>query len=315
MVTIRMRARACQQRAASVVSLAAVLLFVAGPKDLLSQETVIAERCFLRIKQEVAVPAKDRGVLSQVLAGPGRIVEASQLLASLESSEAKLILDAAKIELETAETARKLSVEVEIAEANLDESRAALEQALVDADIASQEAESTTAVEIAETALKLAFEEHRRAVAARERFSSSVSEFEVMRLDTATREKSLQVEHSRHNQSVAKLKSQSQTAAVVQSRKAVGRLELEVKAAQHGQTLADLDITRLSKAVELAQEKLDRKSITAPIPGLIIEQIREEGEWGRSGRPDPAHCQARHFTRRRLRRGFCSFSALCWPIR
>ena len=181
--------------------------------------------------------------------------------------------------MESAKRAAELSLEVEISGANLAETKKKLEQAKLDAGVAAKRGESDAAIRIAESELELAREELARAEAARERFASSVSKFELLRLESTAKRKDLGVEDARHNLEVMKLEAESATAAVSPIEEALHRLQLEQQASKNEKELEQLTIERLAKAVEISEEQLNRRTLSAPIPGLVVERFREPGEW------------------------------------
>lgn len=244
---------------------------------------VVAEGCYLKIKQQASVPARDRGVLATLSVEPGQIVSEDQLLGSLETVEAELSLAGVQIELKIAEQELNDSLAVEIADANLQEAEALLAQEKVEREVANKLADSDVAIRIAENAVKLAQEELDRALAAREKFRSSVSTFEIMKHEITRDEKTLQVENAKHEQDVAHLKTDSRDVAIEQQQKVVARRKLEGRAVVSDRALAQLDIERLNKSVELAEERLRKREIHSPLPGLIVERLREPGEWVEPG--------------------------------
>lgn len=277
---IRFRSRAMMR-----ASFGCLYVLLSHMTMLQAADVVTATGCFVKIKEEASIPARDRGALSELKVEPGGLVSAGEVIGKLDSAEAELAYDAAKIELATAQKARELSLDVEIATANVAESKAQLEQARVDVEVAEKIAESDIAVQVAESALELAVEEVKRGKAARERFTSSVSEFEIFRLETTAKAKSLDLDHAKHEQSVASLKAKSAGSSVPRFEKAVERLELEAKSAGNDLTLQDLNIKRLEKAVAMAEEHLRRREVVASIPGLIVEKMHSTGEWLEPGEP------------------------------
>lgn len=246
-------------------------------------DTVTASGCFLLIKQQAAVPARDRGVLARLDVQPGIIVEKADSLAALETTEAELSLEAAKIDLSIAERELADTLKPEIAAAAVEEARERVAEAKAELAVAKANAASDHAIRIAENAVSLAQEEYDRSVSAREAFRSSVSDFEILKLRLVRDEKELRVKEAAHQRDVAMLTADSKQAAVGQYQRAIERLELEADAAERALKTAALDVKRLSVAVALAEEQLSKRSIRAPFPGLVVEKLREVGEWVEAG--------------------------------
>lgn len=272
-------------RGGMFAAMACVFVLTLGVRCAFADEEIVASGCFVKLKEEASIPARDRGVLMSLDVQPGTFVKKGDRLGTLDSVEAGLARDAAHIELDAAKRARDLSLAVEIASANTAESRASLDQAKVDAEVAQTIAESDLAVRTAEAALELADEELKRGLAARERFASSVSEVEILRLQLKQREKSLELDNAKQDQGVAALRAKSANAGVVQQGKVVDRLALELKSVKNDRELEAMNIARLEKAVALAEEHVARRQLVASIPGLVVERFRELGEWLEPGEP------------------------------
>lgn len=238
---------------------------------------------FLKVKDEVKVPAKERGVIASFHKEPGVLVTTGDLLGALDSGEARLNLDIARIDLEAAVHEYEQSVDEKIGAMSLEEAQEALAKAKLSQQIAKTKADSEIAIELAKTSLAVAKEELQRGEKAREAFRSSISDLDLLRFRMARDEKDLQLKQARHEQQLAILDHESYTVAVNEHGAAVRRLELEQTDIANDRVLAALTVKRLRKLVELADEKLRRHELVAPLPGLIIEQLRKPGEWVESG--------------------------------
>lgn len=89
-------------------------------------EPIRVEPVVLRPMQEAEVPAQQTGLLLKILAAEGTQVEAGQILAELDSREARLAVAKAKLEREQAEVRANNQVRVQYAEKSLEVARAEL---------------------------------------------------------------------------------------------------------------------------------------------------------------------------------------------
>ena len=266
-----------------VILLRCFIFLTLGIPTTAAQDVVEATGCFLLTKQQVSVAVRDRGILAELKVEPGMMVETGHQIGSLDAELSQLALEAARLEVKAAKRGRELSLDVEIANASVEEAEKSLEQAHAEASVAAKEADTNVAVRSSEAALKLAQEELNRAQAARERFASSISGIEIFRLGSAVEDKQFAVEGAKHSLDVAQLKAESRSAAIPQHERAIERLKLEHQSSVNQRELEELNILRLTKAVEIAEEQVRRRQITSPIPGLVVERLHEPGEWVEPG--------------------------------
>lgn len=257
--------------------------FAGDVRDAASRTEVKALNAFLLIHEQALVPARDQGVLESLGVTPGEFVERGAVLGRLDLVEATLTRDAAALELRTAKEELAKSLKTKIADAELAETQAMLEAARVEETIAKQVAEADVAVRLAENAKTLADEELKRGEQARAAFQSSISDMELMRLRLTRDERQLEVEDAEHEEAIEALRSQSRSVAVSQQSKAVERLTLEKTATENERALAKLRIERLAKAVATADERLRKRSVLSPLDGLVVEKLRQVGEWVEPG--------------------------------
>jgi len=116
--------------------------------------------------------------------------------------------------------------------------------------VAEEEANNDTNVQYAAAASKVAYSEHQRALRANKRVPNSVPPAEVERLLLTYRRTLWEIEQATVNKRIAALE-----AAVSQA---------EVKA---------------------AAENLNRRRITSPLDGVVIDTHRHAGEWVKPGDP------------------------------
>jgi RND family efflux transporter MFP subunit len=63
------------------------------------------------------------------------------------------------------------------------------------------------------------------------------------------------------------------------------RADAQVNVRQLEKTLAGFEVGGKSAAFEAAKNALDRRHLTAPFPGIVVNLYRREGEWAQAGDP------------------------------
>lgn len=247
--------------------------------------TLRAEGCYLRVKDRADIPASERGILKSVAAEPGDNVVPDQVLAVLNDTEARLVLDQARLDLSVAEKRFENSVLIEIAEAALSEAENMLRQARLESDVAKRIANSDILIRQAEMDLKLAENELERTLTARKTFSSSVSDQQLDKQTQIRDTDRLKVEKARFDQATDGLRSHSKDALVEQHQMAVTRLQHQVSEERTSHAIAELNTQSLRKAVEIAEDRVVRRTLRSPLSGVVVEKLRHAGEWVEAGEP------------------------------
>ena len=168
----------------------------------------------IKISEEVAVPARDPGVLAKVTAQEGQLVDVGETIACLLDSDIRLAVERARLEAEIA--ARKSKNDVDILYAR-----------------------KSTEVARAELA---------RSLDTNEKYPRTVSNSELDR-----------------------------------QRLLVEQGQLQIKKAEHERDLADLEREIRDNEHQTAREQLERRTIIAPLKGMIVEVLRRQGEWVQPG--------------------------------
>lgn len=177
---------------------------------------VTIDSALVRLIEEVDVPTRAEGVLVELKVREGQMVAADELLARIEDTEPKLTLQRSTTEFE----------------------------------IATRQAKNRLKVQVARKSSQLAASELRRARAAQEKSSKSVSESEMDHLQFAAEKAELEVEQATEDQRTAELTA-------------------ELK-----------DSERL-----LAQAAVERRQISSPLTGMIVQVYQHAGEWLAPGKP------------------------------
>jgi macrolide-specific efflux system membrane fusion protein len=188
-----------------------VFALIAGASDGAPIEIPSA---VIKISEEVAVPARDPGVLAKVTAQEGQLVDVGETIACLLDSDIRLAVERARLEAEIA--ARKSKNDVDILYAR-----------------------KSTEVARAELA---------RSLDTNEKYPRTVSNSELDR-----------------------------------QRLLVEQGQLQIKKAEHERDLADLEREIRDNEHQTAREQLERRTIVAPLKGMIVEVLRRQGEWVQPG--------------------------------
>ncbi|HRX78224.1 MAG TPA: efflux RND transporter periplasmic adaptor subunit [Pirellulaceae bacterium] len=168
----------------------------------------------LTLLEEIRIPARDAGVLVEIAVRPGMSVTKEMLLAKQDDTEAQVTSDQAKTELSNA----------------------------------SRLARNDLKVQLARKAHEVAAAELKRAIEAAERFSKSVSQSEIERLQLATEQADLQIYQAR----------------------------FDLKTAQ-------LEVDTHEANLRLAEHRLQKRTILAPSSGVVVEVMKQAGEWVEPG--------------------------------
>ena len=251
--------------------------------DPLPHDAVEAHDVFLRIKESAELPALERGQIKRIHAELGDNVEPGQLLVELDDVEAKLNLELAQIDLEIAQQQHQESVVIQIAKATLDEAKHLLGQARLDAAASKAMASADIGIRQAAMAIEVSKGDLDRAIAARKEFSSSVSEQQLMKLTLVRDHDLLKLEQAELDKSVEALRSQSRDAIVAQQEAAVQRLEHALQKSESEYQAAALNLSGLQKQVAITEERLERRKLRAPFSGVVVDHLRNQGEWAEMG--------------------------------
>jgi len=175
---------------------------------------ISVDSVFLTLLEEVEVPAREAGIIEELLLREGQAVKEGQLLARIDDTRSRLACEQARIELERA---RKLAA-------------------------------NDFKVQLAGKTQQVAGLELQRALDSYQRVAKSVSKTELDRL-----------------------------------RLAAEGAELEIEQASFEYENAQLTLHAKENELLIARHDLERRQITAPISGLVVEVKRSRGEWVQPG--------------------------------
>jgi macrolide-specific efflux system membrane fusion protein len=175
------------------LSLLACLLAVsaaADPRPLAKPAPVTS--MLLRLVEQVDVPAREAGLLAAVEVSEGQMVEAGQLLAQIDETEARLAED----------------------------------QAAIDVQIARANAANDVNLRFARKSVDVAKAELQRAEQSNQNFAKSVSDSELDRLRLVVERSVLEVEQSQHQQAIAGFTLQARESQLRSAQEKVRRHKL-----------------------------------------------------------------------------------------
>ena len=252
---------------------------------LVRAEDVPAAACFLRPRDQAEIPARERGLLKQILVEPGDEVSEAQLLAALEDREVHLAVKLAEIDLHMAMKRDAEGVVVQTAKAALDEAEQATSHAQQEQQISRTQADSDIPVRQAQATSRLAQDALDRARESQKKFPSSIPSREMETLKTDVARASMDIEQARYEQSLLKLRTLSATVLVEQRRAAGRRLSLALEDAKLEQQIGMLTVEQMRVSTDLARARLDRHRLVSPLKGIVTEKLKNAGEWVEIGEP------------------------------
>lgn len=251
----------------------------------LQAEDIQVTGCFLSLRDQAQIPARERGLLKEILVEPGDQVSEAQLVAVLEDRDARLALELAELDRQIAEKQLSEASAVGIAEAAVEEAARMTEQARLEQQISSRQAESDIAIRQAAAAIALARDAFDRAVESRDKFRSSVSSREMATLQYELDRAQMDEQQAKYDQSLQQLRASSQAALVRQRETVEHQKQLELDEAQLNRGISRLTVEQMRTSVEVAAEKVDRMNMKSPLTGLVVEKLHHAGEWVEAGDP------------------------------
>jgi len=181
-------------------------------------------------------------------AGGDRTIVKSALVTIIEEVEIPAPVEGVLSAVEAREgqmvEARAVVARIEDAEVRLTHERARTEF-----EIASKQAGNDLKVRLARKSADVARTELKRAIESVEKYKKSVSDTEIDRLRLAADKAELEIEQALHEQETARLTSRLK--------------EIEM---------------------ELARQAVDRRTLTAPISGMVVQVNLHQGEWVQAGK-------------------------------
>ena len=257
------------------------------PRNALAQQpgeqAISVRSAFLRVLHEARVPARVAGVVVDLDTRRGDQVVVGERLARLDDRESGLTVELAELQRSDAQQQLENLVGIEQAEAAMREGQLAEEQARITDEIARQRASDTVAVRHARKSRDASQAELNRALKARKRFKSSVSDSEVDRLRLLVERNELEIERAEFEQKLASLQVQIEQAALAGQTERLRQLKLSVDEAQEDERRATSTAQARVREAELARIRHEKHRIESPLSGVVVDVLRQKGEWVEPG--------------------------------
>ncbi|MFM7055662.1 MAG: HlyD family efflux transporter periplasmic adaptor subunit [Planctomycetota bacterium] len=258
-------------------------VFAEGEAVKVPNVRFIEFQCLARAAAEARVPALERGGLKAVDVQPGSHAARGSQLAALDDREAVLTVELAERELRVARQKFESSRRVQIAEAAVEEGRQQLAEAEEQARAAEVLATDDSPVQLARKLEELAEDKLERARVSREQSERSIPAAEWFTLQNEWDQSRIRTEAAVQARSMSASRSRAARSLVEQQRAALQRLELQLEEALSDREETGLQLENLQTTLEIAQARLDRRRLTAPFDGVVVEHLKQPGEWCEAG--------------------------------
>jgi RND family efflux transporter MFP subunit len=172
---------------------------------------------------------------------------------------------------------------VQIAEAAVEEGRQQLEEAEEQAQAAELLAADESPVQLARKLEELAEDKLERARVSRTQSERSVPAAEWFALQNEWDQSRIRTEAAVQERGMSASRSRAARSLVEQQRAALQRLELQLEEAQSDREDSRLQLQNLQTTLDIAQARLDRRRLTAPFDGVVVEHLKQAGEWCEAG--------------------------------
>ena len=258
-----------------------ILLYLApafaGADDL------VIDRAVLSLIEHANVPAQQAGRIEKLLVREGDVVTAGQPLVQLDDREARLALQRARLEFESARHVARDQSGLNSARKSVEKQKQVAVQQQIEFDVAQSEALNDVSVRTAAAARDVADNEYQRGVRSREASKNSVSESTLDGLRLQLEKAKLAHEQAEFQLSMLKLKLEAGRAGIRTQVLAVEAAELEVQEAESLRQLAGLQAELKRSDVDAAELNLSQRVAQSPIEGVVVELPRRTGEWVQPG--------------------------------
>ncbi len=257
--------------------------FAQGATAAVPSVKILQFQCLARAAAEARVPALERGGLKTVDVLPGEHAAHGSQLAALDDREAVLTVELAERELRVARQKFESSRKVQIAETAVEEGRQQLEEAEEQAKAAELLAADESPVRLARKLEELAEDKLERARVSREQSERSIPAAEWFALQNEWDQSKIRTEAAVQERLMSASRSRAARSLVAQQRAALQRLQLQLEEAHADREDARLQLENLQTTLEIAQARLDRRRLTAPFDGVVVERLKQPGEWCEAG--------------------------------
>jgi multidrug efflux pump subunit AcrA (membrane-fusion protein) len=234
---------------------------------------------------DALIPARESGTLRGLHDGPGQYVTTTDDIGSLDDDRQKLAVRSANLALTIAMLKAEDQLPRLTALAKVREASQLLKELEVTAQISQLKANSDLGVQLAEKSREVAEFELDRARKAREAFEGSVSAAELNRLQVLFDQKTLEIAQRKEDLTVARLQPAADAASVEGQKESVARATLEADEEDQLLKIAAASRDAAEAELQIAQSMLERRRLVVPFDGLIVDVLRQPGEWVEAGTP------------------------------
>lgn len=246
-------------------------------------DPIVIEKVVVRLVEQVDVPAREAGVLEEILVREGDVVARGGVVAKIDDAAARVTHARAKADLTIAERMAIEDIGVLLANKTLEAERQLLTAEQVGREIIERESQNQLKVLSAEKAQGVAEIELKRSKQAKAIFDDAIPQLQIDGLQLKADQAKLETEQSKFNVETSQLELRVRDEAVRSQELAVGKAELEVKRATVGQEVSQLQTELKRKELELAALNIERRTIQSPLDGVVVEVYRNRGEWVEPG--------------------------------
>jgi multidrug efflux pump subunit AcrA (membrane-fusion protein) len=246
-------------------------------------DEIVIERAVLTLIEHADVPAPEAGRLDKLVVTEGDVVTKGQPVAQIEDREIRLTQKRAVLELESAQFLASDLSKIALARKSSEKQRQMERESAIDLEAATKESSNDVPVRATEKAMEVAQNQYQRGVRSREAFKNSISDAELDGLKLSMEKATLEHEQAEFDLSVLKMKLVGKEAGLKTQQLAVEVADLEIRAAESQQHIAQLQANLKKQDVEIAAANVERRNVTSPLDGVVVEQYREAGEWVEPG--------------------------------
>lgn len=259
--------------------LAAFMAWPGANGSSADRQTVKASTVHLRLIDQVEVPAQASGVLTAIPAKEGQLVAENEVVARLDDSDAVLAAQRAKVDLDIAARKADSALKVTVAKNALTEARYAKTRAELELEAAKRLAQNTAPIRYAKRALEVATAHLKRAQNSRKTLVASVSDNEFDNLQLQLEKSSYESEQADYELGIARLTERVKQSDLDSLELSITQSELAVQQADEDAQIADLTKQVKQNDLAIVQRDLDRRQITAPLAGMVVQVHHRRGEW------------------------------------
>lgn len=262
------------------------IMFVFWPQSgHADKPTIVLERALIMPVQEIEIPALKAGVLEEILRHEGEVVRSGEVLARLQDHQALLAMEQAEIQADVASHLAENHFELESAEKKLEQALQAVKQQELELEAARLEAENQLRVQAADKNQAVAKNEYDRANLSRATFIDSVSESELDGLRLNFERAGLEAAQAAFEMRLAQLKATVAEETLQTLLLTVETSRVEVSQAKSRIVIAGFNAGLKQSELKMAQAHVNEHRLTSKLEGVVVDVYRQPGEWVEPGEP------------------------------